>query len=577
MNAFPTAFDPWLRRVRRRLVWRTALIGAALGCVAAAVVAAALWWGGHPEHRIAAAVLVAIAAALGGAVAMRRRWSALDVALYLDARLGTQELVGTAVADDAAPREVVTRAAAALSSADPHRVLPRVSTRAQWAAPIGLLMLGGVLALDPRAPTKAPAEPGADEVRAASVDGLHAAERLDALDGPDPATRELLARAADRARALRAELAQGMERRRALADLATIRDDIQSARIDTQSASGEAGRRAAARALREVPALRAAAEALGRGDLVELDARMQEAANAAESEARDAARSALEEARERATRAGASELAASLQRAQKDFEQRVRDAARLRELADALGDHLDARGREALRQLAQSGSLKAQADLVDALERALEGLSEAERRALAERLAERAGGTDTDRLLTAEELRQLASRLRSAEGRQRLAETLRRLARAQPSADAQRERALGRAEKGARDAERQLGAVPLPDNGPSSGAKGAKGGDEAQPGGVPGGPGGGPAPKTPGSSDDIEGEELRAQVAGDIDPGAPTRFVGPGRAPSRSPSPGDSADSVTPLEPVRADELRGVDHAELPDAYREQVRRYFTP
>jgi hypothetical protein len=83
---FERAFLEHARRVHRRHALRQALSGAGLGWALGALGALGLWALRLGELRPFAAGLGALGAVAGVLMARRRRWSAADVALYLDAR-----------------------------------------------------------------------------------------------------------------------------------------------------------------------------------------------------------------------------------------------------------------------------------------------------------------------------------------------------------------------------------------------------------------------------------------------------------------------------------------------------------
>src|SRR5687768_10342455 len=94
---FNRNFSRFALRVRTRLVLKEVLTGAALGLTAGAALSVLLWWQRQGELRPWTALLGLAGALVGAAYAFRRRWSDADVALYLDARLGSAEAISTAV------------------------------------------------------------------------------------------------------------------------------------------------------------------------------------------------------------------------------------------------------------------------------------------------------------------------------------------------------------------------------------------------------------------------------------------------------------------------------------------------
>src|SRR5690606_35632127 len=110
----------------------------------------------------------------------------------------------------------------------------------------------------------------------------------------------------------------------------------------------------------------------------------------------------------------------------------------------------------------------AQQDLADALGKALEQLSDEERKKLAEKLKEQAGQIDPDRSgaspMTKEQLEELQKELSTPEGQKQLADQLRDMAN-QPgpqSQNGQRQQQLEDAEKGLGQGQKQLEGMPMP-------------------------------------------------------------------------------------------------------------------
>src|SRR5690349_2504445 len=93
---FHPLFERWARRVRRRLLVRHVLSGAAVGLLVGVVVAALAYKSRHDVLRKIAPVTALFGAGGGLFVAHRRRWSDTDIALYLDECLATDEVITTA-------------------------------------------------------------------------------------------------------------------------------------------------------------------------------------------------------------------------------------------------------------------------------------------------------------------------------------------------------------------------------------------------------------------------------------------------------------------------------------------------
>ncbi|HOU94733.1 MAG TPA: hypothetical protein PLU22_26965, partial [Polyangiaceae bacterium] len=401
--------------------------------------------------------------------------------------LGGEEAISTAVELDrrgvaASPGEqevaatVVDRATELLDGATRRAVRPRLLRRVHGLALVG----GGVVAWLslvplPAAPAAPPPPPGSEIVKVERLLGLAPLSGVDRLDPRDAAQRARLEEIARRARELRADLARGLPKREAQARLAELRDAVSQERLRLGDAQNRPGLDAAVRKLAADPRLARAAEALGAGDLTEFDQQMQRLANQAEDEARTAAKTALEEAAKAARERGAGPLADALERQRQEFAAREDRAEALRELARQLGDALGDEARRDLEEFSERGDPEAQRRLAEALEDALQGLSDEERKRLAERLAKRLAQDESIRPLTREQLDELRRGLESNEGREALRERLRELANRDPSADAERERGLGEAERGGADAERELGLVPVP-------SPGGSGADQPAPG-----------------------------------------------------------------------------------------------
>lgn len=587
---FERLFRRWARKVERRRSLRQTLSGMALGLALGLVLAALCAWLGHGDLRPWTLTLGALGALAGAVFALRRRWSDDDVALYLDAKLGTGESVVTAAGiarsgagDDPALAFVVRSATSALKSGDPRAAKPRVLRRLHALIPIAA---GGIVALSllplPKAPAP-PRAPGSDLVKLSEVRGLEVIAELEDLRAKNPEQEARLERLAERARRLQAALKKGMERREALAQISRLRDEVAAERLKLTDAQGRPGLEAALSALEQSQALSAAKRALGEGDLTAFDREMQKLANQAEQAAREAAKEALEQAAKAAREKGAKDLAGALDEQRSLFDHREARGKALRELAEALRGKLDPEALEELREFGESGSPEAQRKLAEALGEALEGLSEEERKRLGERLQRKLEGKDAAEIgpMTKQQIEDLARRLASDEGRRELEEQLRELARAPESSEAERERRLGEAERGGAEAQRELGAVPLP----MAGGPGSTGGPGPEPGQQPSGPNGasGPGSKKDtgtgdhaGSTPEVAGGELRAKARATLNPGLPLHAPTLGHAPGR---PGQTANQrgTGSLGSVAGAEVGAVEQSDIPEEYREHVGRYFEP
>lgn len=599
---FHDSFERWAGRVRRRLALRRVVAGIAVGLALGSLLAALLWWLRLGELRPWAAALGLAGALIGGVVAWRRRWSDADVALYLDARLDAKEAISTAVElrteaerADAAREVVVRHAARALAEGDPKRVRPRVLESWHGLAPVGAAALVwlSLIPLPPAPPAPEPA-PGADLIRAENLQGLEKIEALEKLDARTPEQRERLKQLAEEAKKLRADLKNGLEKREALARIAKLRDDIAAERLKLGNEQNRAGLEAAVGKLSQTPQLKNAAKALGDGDLVEFDREMQKLANKTEEEDREAAKKALEEAAKAAREKGSKALAETLEEQRRLFDEREAKGQALRELAEALKGQgkLDEKTLEDLREFGESGSPEAQKRLAESMEKALQGLSEEERKKLAENLKKRMEeqqkkGQSGVQPLTKQQIEDMAKQLASPEGQKQLQEQLEELARQDPSKEAQREQGLDDAERGGAEAQKQLGAVPMPSEGgescPNPKSGGAKPGDKAGGGPSKNDGKGGPGSKKDtgegthdGKTDPVPSKELRSKAQARLNPGAPMHGSTLGRAPGRA---GDTANQQGSgaLGEVAPGEISGVERSEVPEEYREQVGRYFQP
>ncbi len=251
-NDFQSAFQSLAKRVHRRHAGRFALTGAGVGLALGALGALGLWalrWG---EWRPLSLGLGALGAVVGVMIERRRRWSESDLALYLDARLGSHETLTTALSaqgsEEPALAHVLERASSVLSSADPERVKPKLWSRFHALLPVALtaIVIVSLLPLPP-APKPAPVAPGAERVQIENLKGLERIEALGHLSGQNPEQDERLKKLAEQARKLREALAKGLEKREALSEIAKLRDGIAAERLKLGESpkSPRAGRRAA--------------------------------------------------------------------------------------------------------------------------------------------------------------------------------------------------------------------------------------------------------------------------------------------------------------------------------------------
>ncbi len=587
-SEFQRVFVGFAARVHRRHALRQALTGAGFGLALGALGALGLWALRLGELRPFAAGVGALGAVAGALWANKRRWSDNDVALYLDARLGSHETLTTALganarsASEPALSHVLEQAAGVLGKADPARVKPRLWSRLHVIVPVSVAAIATISWLPlPAAKKPPPVAPGAESVRIENLKGLERIEALARLHGQNPEQDERLKKLAEQARKLRESLAKGLEKREALSEIAKLRDGIAAERLKLGDQQNRPGLDAALRAFGTNKALQDAQKALGNGDLTAFDEEMQKLANRAETSDRQAAKEALEEAAKEARAKGAKGLADALDAERRLFEKRQAHADVLREFAQGMKGKLSAQAQEDLKEFGRSGSPQAEQRLAEGLEKALEGLTPEERKRLAERMQKQLQDNDGDASpMSKKQLEDMAKRLSTADGAEALEQQLHDLAKPEASDDAQREQGLGDADRGGSAAERGLGAVPIPMSGDSA------------PGnpGTPGSPGNADKGGTPGtgsehdtgtgdhkgSTPEVAGKELRSKADARLQAGAPMHGATLGRAPARA---GETANQVGTgtLGEARQTEVGAVDHADIPEEYREQVGRYFEP
>jgi hypothetical protein len=589
-TSFDRDFERRARRVRRSLLLREVALGAAAGAVAGVACVALCYVLRAAQVRPVAFPVALVAGAVAGLLrARRRRWTDAEVALYLDAKLKSGEVIATAVEGGASDALSVVRerASAALGGAPERGLVPRVLTR--WH---GLVPLGGAAAVWlsviplPPPPAPRPAAPGAERVSMRDLRGLERIEALAELGGADPAQEERLKRLAAEAKKLRDDLARGLEKRDALARIAKLRDEIAAEKLAFGNAENRAGLDAAVNELSKQELTSKAARALSEGDLTAFDAEMQRLATLAEKRDREVAKQALEDAAKAAREKGAKALAGTLEREQKALERAESKLDALKELARELGSDLDDEGKRALGDAGRSSNPEAQKKLAEALDRALKKLTDEERKRLAENLKKKLGDDGGGSgALGKQDLKDLVDKLEQKGAEQKLEEELRELARRDPSEDARREQGLGEADRGGAQAERGLGAMPMPADGQGQGQgkPGAQGGPKQELA-KPDGPGnGGPGSEHDegrgehgGKTQPLDVKELRSKATTQILPGAPMHAASEGRAPARA---GETANQLGTgtLGKVGPGEVGAVEGADIPEEYREQVGRYFEP
>lgn len=594
---FQPLFDRWAGRVRRRLLVRRVLTGLALGLALAVVPAVVAWRTRHGALRPVCVALGVVGAAAGALIARRKRWSDVDVALWLDDRLDTEEAITTAVALPGGAEEddfravVVTTATSALSNADATRVRPTVLRPLHALAPIALAALV-VLARAPLPPAPVVAQaPGEARVQLAQVEGLKRVAKLAEARARDPQQRERLDQIARDAEKLRADLEKGMEKREALDRIAKLRDAIAAERLTLGEGEKRAGLEAAISKLQQSETTKDAAKALGDHDLEKMDAEMERIANAREQRDREEAKRTLEDAAAAAKAAGAPDVGKALDDEKKSFEERERRAEALRDLEKAMEDAgvaSDEQKSEA-EALDRKGTDEAAKKLADAMGKALEKLTPEQRKKLAEKLAKQAkkgGKAQSD----PQDLKDMAKDLSTPEGQKKLEDELKDMADADDeSQEAKGAGELGDAEEGAEGAEGDINGegqqpgmgqgpgkgqgrseVPIPL--PGSGSNDASGDD-------PGGGGHhhdtGTGPHN-GHTNQVDADSLRSRARGPISraPGMPGSTTGwtPGKNGGTA-----NVQGTGGLTAAAPGEIDGVDHSDVPKEYREQVRQYFQP
>jgi hypothetical protein len=601
---FHPLFEHWAGAVRRRLVARRALTGLAIGLALAVLPALVAWKTGHGALRPLCALLGVAGAAAGLVVARRKRWSDVDVALWLDDCLQTEEAITTAVElrnraedDDEARAVVVSNAATALAGADEARARPTVLRPLHALAPLAVAALVFVTRSPlPPAPVVAHA-PGETKVQLAEVAGLKKVAELGEARARDEAQKERLEKIAKDADKLKADLDKGLEKREALDRIARLRDDIAAERLTLGEGEKRAGLEAAVSKLEENDATKEAAKALGDHDLEKMDREMERIANAREKRDRDSAKKALEDAAAAAKANGAPDVGKALAEEKKALEEREKRAEALRDLEKAMEDS----GVASPEQKTEAESLDRKGDdatarkLADAMGKALEKLTPEERKKLAEKLKEKAskGGKQSD----PQKLKDLAEDLSTPEGQKKLEDELKEMAdEDDESPESKGQKGLDDAEQGADGAEGDIDGQPQggpgkqPGEGP--GGEGQGHGGDKMPIPLPGqGQGSGPSEGSSGGghhhdtgTGPHDGKTEPVAAAGTLKsrahgpmnrapgmPGSNTGFT-PGKTGGTANVQGTGA-----LGAAGPSEVDGVDHSDVPEEYREQVRQYFQP
>jgi hypothetical protein len=563
-------------------------------------------------------------AVAGFVVARRKRWSDVDVALWLDDRLETEEAITTAVElrnqaedDDEARAVVVSTAATALAAADEKRARPAVFRPLHALAPLAVAALVFVARSPmPRLPVVAH-PPGETKVQLAEVAGLKKVAELGEAKARDDAQKQRLEQIAKDADKLKADLEKGLEKREALDRIAKLRDEIAAERLTLGEGEKRAGLEAAISKLEENESTKEAAKALADHDLEKMDKEMERIANAREKRDRDSAKKALEDAANAAKANGAKDVGKALEQEKESLEEREKRAEALRDLEKAMEDS----GVASPEQRSEAESLDRKGDdatakkLADAMGKALEKLTPEERKKLAEKLKEQAskGGKPMD----PQRMKDLADDLSTPEGQKKLEDELKEMAHEDDeSPESKGQKKLDDAEEGADGAEGDVDGQGEGDKGEGEGQGKSPGegqGGEGQGQGGPGqgqggegqGQGGGKMPiPLPGPGQGSSGGDgssggghhhdtgtgphdgktepvaaagtLKSRAHGAMNkaPGMPGMTTGltPGKTGGTANVQGTGA-----LGAAGPSEVDGVDHSDVPEEYREQVRQYFQP
>lgn len=589
-RAFAELFSRRARGVRTRTSLDALFGGLASGALAALACALLGWRTGLSALRYGGPACLALGAWVALARHRRRRWSDTDVALFLDEKLDSAEVIVTALGlgdrTDAPANLVVKSAMTALARELPKGSGPRVFRGWHALLPVACAATVWVARLElPLAPPFPAALPGAEVIALETLEGLDQARALWKLAPLDAAQGERLRSISERAERLKVQLAKGMPRREAQAELSRLRDDVTAERQRLGAGNERRGLEAALAKLANVPQLGSATRALGDRDLTEFDEEMETLANRLEADDRERAKKTIAEAAEAARRDGAKGVASALDEQKTRLSERGEGAEALRELGKALGESLSPEGKRALEKLGQTGSPEHRSELGQELGKAIEGLSDAERKRLAERLKESASdlAKKGKNGANGKELQALREDLLSPDGQRRLVETLKELSKPpSPSENGAREHALGDAVSELSEGESRLqqpSLVPLPmldgsqkpgdlaaqKNAGRDRAKGSSGGDPM--------PGGGSAEHGAGTAP-VAAQSVRARASAKLNPGAPNAGSVLGRTPGRV---GETALSGGEggLRTAAPGELSGADRSEIPREYREQVGRYF--
>lgn len=570
--------------MRRWVLLRTVISGLGIGLLIGAGCVAAGWALRSAVPRpLLAAGFGLLGATLGVLLARRRAFSDEEVALYLDARLDSDEIIVTALplaeaaeagAETDAAWVIVSRATTLLQGAPARSVRPRLFTQSHLLLPAGLALVTALSMLAPRPlPAEPPAPAGSERVSEVSTPELdEVIEALAKAKAQDKAQEERLAELRAKANALREKLQAGAPRREILAELGDLADGISREQLALGEGAEREGFEAALERLKQAE-LEGARRALGEHDATRLDDELAKKANAAAQKSRVEARQALEAAAKAAREGGAEAVAKALDEQLKRFDEQAARADKLRELGSALSKNLSEEAKRDLEEMNASGDAEAQKRFAEAVDKALADLSPEDLEKLKQDLqqklkdqASKAGSADAGQgKLTPEqqkELEELIKQLESEAGRKALAEAMQQAANGQPpSADAARQQELGAAADSLSGMKQRIsGEAPAPGAGTGQAGRGP----------------GAASPKPPGLTPAIDKPTVVSKASANLRPGVPLPGSTVGRTSSR---PGETANrsGTGELGRVGPDEIGGVSQSDVPEEYREQVGRYFQP
>ncbi len=577
--------------IHARFVLRRALIGLGVGLLGGSILGAAATLL-RVEPRAAVVGAAACVGTLAGLVsAHRRRLTLHELSLYLDAKLETREALSTALdvssEQDEISAFIVDKAATLLVESDLKAAQPRIWSKRQASIPLGLGLAIAVCLVEP-APLPQPIEaaPGSEPMTEAVVPELERViEALDQVVPRDAAQEKRLQTLSDKAKQLKAKLKNGASKREVQAELAELSQGVLAEKLSFGEGEERSGLERALGKLDE-PSLAATKQALKDRDLTELDDETSRLANQLEKESREKARQALEEAAKAAKEEGSETVAKELERQAKKLKEEGDKADSLKNAAEGLREQLSEQGKANLDAVKNEGDPEAKRQLAKEVQDILSKMSEAERKALVEKLRTEAkdaaskakqpddGSAEPTKpenspAVDPETLKKLAEQLENPQGKKQLEDALKELANAPSNGagEATNQELLEQAQQALKEA-----------HGKASGDGKAENSNPDAANGSPDAGLGGSATKkrrkTP--SPISSGKSLKARANAPVRDGATLPTIKTGRAGSR---PGEVANRVGSgaLGQVSAEEVSGVSRSDVPEEYREQVGRYFEP